>query len=114
MRQDFFQFSYLRDHMRTENSFLLRIQRKKIRLSLHFSYQNVQILFYKNGGCAEKFLIESSQVRCDLKTALCRLCGEETSTSMSSMATMIIAKIVLTKLVDAPAISFWIVLFDWI
>jgi hypothetical protein len=31
---------------------------------------------------------------------------------MSSMATMIIAKIVFTKLVDATAISFWIVLFD--
>jgi hypothetical protein len=29
MRQDFFQFSYLRNHMRTENGFLLRIQRKK-------------------------------------------------------------------------------------
>jgi hypothetical protein len=85
---------------------------KDLIIAIFNSYQNVQILFCKNGGCAEKFLIESSQVRCDLKTALCRLCGEETSTLMSSMATMIIAKIIFTKLVDAPAISFWIVLLD--
>lgn len=89
MRQDFFS-NFLIWVIRRELNFFFhwdqdRESKEKIRLlpSLTVRGQNYQIWVCKNGGCAEIFLSEFSQVWCDLKTALCRSYTEESSEEIS-------------------------------